>query len=179
VFEDFAHTATPRLVRTAFLLTGDAHEAEDVVQEALIRTYLSWGRVRDPGKAEAYCRTVLVRLVVDAGRRRQLVKVPLDSAGQLTAPAKPEGELTRSETDDLLALLPPRQRACLVLRFYLDLSVPQTADLLRISEGTVKSQTHDALTALRRRAGGQHPLSKKPPGSPGPEPRNPEPRSTR
>ena len=133
------------LRRTAFLLCGDWHVAEDLVQVSFTKLYAAWRRVDRP---EPYLRQVLVRAWVDETRRPHRRERP--SADLPDAPDHPE---SRTEDRDLLkaALLrvPPGQRACLVLRFFDDLSVADTARALGVNESTVKSQTSRGLAALR------------------------------
>lgn len=136
------------LLRTAVLLTGDRHRAEDLVQEALTAVATRWGRLalQDP---DAYARQVVVRRNISWWRkhRREVVLAEVDRG-----PA--DGVLVdrRLLLDRALAALAPRQRAVVVLRFYLDLSERDTADALGVSVGTVKSQTHLALRRLRESA---------------------------
>jgi RNA polymerase sigma-70 factor (sigma-E family) len=139
------------LVRTAFLLTGDHHTAEDLVQAALARTYLAWERIRDKGSLDAYVRRVMVNEHTAwwrrAWRRRER---STDSVPEQQAWSPPDmGE--RDEVWTLVCGLPPRQRAAVVLRYYEDLSEAETAQALGCSVGTVKSQTSRAIAALRKR----------------------------
>ena len=139
------------LVRTGLLLAGDLGHAEDLVQSALIRTYLAWGRLRDPASAEAYARRTLARLAVRARRRRWHGEAP---AGVAPEPphgpaAGPDGDLA-VDVRRALATLPPGQRAVLVLRYLDDLSEAETARLLGVSPGTVKSRAARGLASLRQ-----------------------------
>jgi RNA polymerase sigma-70 factor (sigma-E family) len=134
----------PALRRTAFLLCGDWHQAEDLVQVAFEKLYASWHRVRAAEALDAYVRRTLVRCWVDETRRPHRRERPVADV--------PDHGVEGPERESLhlaLAAVPPRQRACLVLRFYDDLSVAQTARLLGCTEGTVKSQTSRGLEALR------------------------------
>lgn len=149
-FEEWARTRTPALLRAAWLLTADAHAAEDLVQEALVRVAQRWERVSRDGQPDAYVRTVLHRLSVDRWRRARarVAEVltdrhpePRDAAGD-----RPDHRLLLEEA---LARLTPRQRAVLVLRFLEDLTETATAAVLRCSTSTVKSQTRVALERLR------------------------------
>ncbi|KAA1418350.1 SigE family RNA polymerase sigma factor [Mumia zhuanghuii] len=146
-FSDFARDAWPRLYRTAYLLLADHGHAEDLVQTALAKVYLHWGRIRDADATHAYARTVVVNTANSWFRRRGW-------NAETVVDAVPEHPLEPVDTDTSLTLealrrLPDRQRAVVVLRFYEDLSVEQTADALNISTGTVKSQTSHALAKLR------------------------------
>lgn len=135
----------PTLRRTAFLLSGDWHEAEDLVQIAFTKLYMSWRRLRRQDSVDAYLRRILVRSFVDE-RRRKRPHLMSDV---------PEQRQEQANTDDrvlvrrALGRVPPRQRACLVLRYFEDLTVNETARALRCSEGTVKSQTARGLDCLR------------------------------
>ena len=133
------------LRRTAYLLCGDWHEAEDLTQAAFVRLYLAWGRVRTDG-AHAYARRVLLNEFL--GRRRRGREHPVDAVPDRPDPAggSPDDRLDLSAA---LRTIPARQRAVLVLRYWEGLSVGQTASLLGISSGTVKSQSARGLEALR------------------------------
>ncbi|WP_289019187.1 SigE family RNA polymerase sigma factor [uncultured Ornithinimicrobium sp.] len=142
-FEAFFDDASPRLLAAAWLLTGQQHTAEDLAQEALARTYARWPRVRG-GNPLAFARRVMANLHTDRWRkhRREV----------LTDDAPETSHVTDSRTVDLvraLRALSPRERECVVLRHYLDLSEKQTAEALRISVGSVKSYTMHGLRGLR------------------------------
>ncbi len=124
------------LVRLAFALTGDWGLAEELAQEAFVRAWRSWGNIRDPYSAPAYLRTIVINLA----RERRAWREP---SGLRTADPGDSVDLLRA-----LARLPARKRACVVLRFYLDLSEADTAATLGVSVGTVKSQTAKALRRL-------------------------------
>lgn len=150
-FRDFVHASWGSLYRTAYLLIGDAGLAEDLVQTALAKTYASWHRVRDVNAAIGYARTTLVREGTGWFRRRSWrSEQPVAEPPDASYDADPSD---RSMIVTALAELPPRQRAVLVLRYYEDLSVSACAAALGCSEGTVKSQTFDALSRLRERLG--------------------------
>jgi RNA polymerase sigma-70 factor (sigma-E family) len=148
-FEAFVAEASGRLMRTAYLMSGDRGHAEDLVQVTLLRTARRWPRVRR--EPEAYARRVLVNLAKDRWRtlRRRVTEVA-GVAVDASLPETPEDDLL--EREHLLAAvreLPAGQRAVLVLRFFDDLSVAETAATLDCSEGTVKSQTSRALVRMR------------------------------
>lgn len=152
-FTAFMASATGPLGRTAWLLCGDAHQADELVQQALVRTYLSWHRARQ-GDPLAYTRRVLANLRIDTWRRRR--------REVLLAPAElPEGETPSSadrhaDRDQLvraLALLTPRQRRVVVLRHFEGLSEREVAADLGISVGTVKSTSSRGLDRLRATLG--------------------------
>jgi len=147
-FTAFVHGTWASLYRTAYLLLGDRELAEDLVQTSLAKTYGSWRKVRDLDRAHGYARTVLVNTATEWFRkkawRNEIASTDLPEGGY-----EPD-HTTRPMVIDALRDLPPRQRAVIVLRFYEDLSVQQTATALGCAEGTVKSQTSDALARLRQ-----------------------------
>ena len=146
-FTEFVHASWPSLYRTAYLLLGDRAEAEDLVQTALAKTYASWGKVRDLSAAPGYARTTLVNTATSWFRRRSWRN---ERPTEVLPESSDHPDLTdRPALMDALAQLAPRQRAVVVLRYYDDVSVAETALALRISEGTVKSQASDALARLR------------------------------
>lgn len=150
-FEQFVDSSSPRLVRTARMLLGSAAESQDSAQETLIVMYRHWGRLRDPGAAEAYAYTTLVRLVRRHLRRaRYRHELPEKDALNRSYETAVAASERHPDVTDALALLPARQREAVVLRYFLDLSIEDTARAMRCTAGTVKSQTSKALTTLRR-----------------------------
>lgn len=147
-FTDFAHRALGDLRRTAYLVCGDWHKAEDAAQEALLKMYKHWHRIEPAGRF-AYGRTTVVRTVIDHGRRGWRRERVTEAVPESAGPDEFASGDTRDAVMRALARLTPRRRACLVLRYFQDLSVAETAAALGCSEGTVKSQTSDALRALR------------------------------
>jgi RNA polymerase sigma-70 factor (sigma-E family) len=136
-------------VRTAYLLCGDWHRAEDLVQSALVRLYGAWRRLARTGGEEAYVRRILINANIDDWRRRRRrPEAPLDEALDHPAPHRATTE-DRDALRRALAALPEGQRKVLVLRFYLDQSVEETAADLGVTTGTVKSQSARALARLR------------------------------
>ncbi|NYE37247.1 RNA polymerase sigma-70 factor (sigma-E family) [Nocardioides cavernae] len=149
-FVEFAETARPRLRRTAYLLCGDWDRASDFVQEGLIRVYVRWPRLVRNGGELAYARKAVVSAYLDHARRRSSTERPGEADPTLASPVDvAHAVATRETLMATLADLPPRQRACVVLRYFEDLSVEQTAALLGCTEGTVKSQTSRGLFSLR------------------------------
>jgi RNA polymerase sigma-70 factor (sigma-E family) len=133
-------------------MVGDSQLAQDLVQEALTRTYVAWPRLRDTSKAEAYCRKAITTTAISWFRRkswnneRPTEHLPEDTPG-IVGP-----ETWVAEQDAVwraLRQLPPRQRAALVLRFYADLTEAQTAEAMGCAAGTVKSQVSAGLAKLR------------------------------
>ncbi|QYJ04450.1 SigE family RNA polymerase sigma factor [Nocardioides panacisoli] len=150
-FTDLVHACWPGLFRTAHLLLGDAAEAEDLVQTALAKTYANWSRVRTLDAAPGYARTTMVNTAASWFRKKGW-------RNERPTAVLPETAVEHDPSDrptvaGALADLPPRQRAVVVLRFYEDLSVAQVARTLSISQGTVKSQTSQALAKLRASLG--------------------------
>jgi RNA polymerase sigma-70 factor (sigma-E family) len=138
------------LRRTGYLLTGDWHAAEDLMQTTFVKLYVAWPRIRAEG-ADAYARRVLVRAYLAERRLRRSSEVPLAEPPDRAAPATdPSGWVDMRRA---LASLPRRQRAVVVLRYWEDMSVAETADLLGISDGTVKSTAYRAIAALRTLVG--------------------------
>jgi len=149
-FADLVHTCWPGLYRTAYLLLGDAAEAEDLVQTALAKTYASWRRVRSVEAAPGYARTTLVNTAASWFRKKSWRnELPTETLPDTAAGPADADPTDRSTLVDALAQLPPRQRAVVVLRYYEDLSVAQVAAALGITDGTVKSQTSAAIDRLR------------------------------
>ncbi|WP_248961903.1 SigE family RNA polymerase sigma factor [Sphaerisporangium perillae] len=149
-FREFVSARQQVLMRTAYLLTGDAHLAEDLLQIAFAKVSRHWAKLARDGNPEAYTRRCLINEFV-SWRRQRRWHAELSSAHPPDA-GRAGGEndaLHRMALRDALDKLAPRQRAVIVLRFYEDRSVQETAELLRCSPGTVKSQTSDALDRLR------------------------------
>jgi len=151
-FSAYLAARQPALLRTAYLLTGDRHQAEDVLQTSLAKLYLAWDRVLDRDSVDAYVRRIMVNENNSAWRRAwKRREHPTD---ELPESAPVHDAYDDGRNDALWALvqtLPRRARAVLVLRYYEELSERETADVLGISVGTVKSQTSRALAALRER----------------------------
>jgi len=144
-FAAYLAARQPSLLRTAYLLTGDHHDAEDLLQQTLVKAVGAWRRVT--GDPEPYVRTILVRENVSRWRRRRW--------RELTTDVVPEGTVPEQDADERLALhralgvLAPRQRAVIVLRYYEDLTEVETARVLGVSVGTVNRQHRDAIARLR------------------------------
>ncbi|WP_328329328.1 SigE family RNA polymerase sigma factor [Kribbella sp. NBC_00382] len=149
-YVEFVEASSAALRRTAYLVCGDWHRADDVVQDALYRLYLAWSKVDRSGNPLAYARRTVINSALDIGRRPWRREVSTDNPPERgrnddTADAYAE----RDEVLSALLQLAPRQRACIVLRYYEDLSIEQTAEILNCSQGTVKSQAARALETLR------------------------------
>jgi RNA polymerase sigma-70 factor (sigma-E family) len=159
-FEAYVAARQRTLLRTAVMLTGDVHAAEDLLQTALARLYLSWDRVHQDARMDAYVRRIMVNQHTAwwrrAWRRKELPVAELredaassTSSGSSTAEGTVDGVAERDALWQHVHRLPPRQRAAVVLRFYEDLTEAQTAEVLGCAVGTVKSQTSRALHTLR------------------------------
>ena len=151
-FNAFVRSRTSALLRSAYLLTGDQHLAEDLVQSALARTHRAWSRVHMTGNAEAYTRTAMYHLQISRWRRRRVIEAyrgdsPVD--GVATQPDHAELTALRLSLRAALGQLTTRQRAVVVLRFFDDFSEAQAAETLGVTVGTIKSQTAKALARLR------------------------------
>jgi len=134
----------PALRRTAYLLSGSWHDADDLVQTTFVKLYVHWRRIRIE-TVDGYARRVLVNEFLAVRRKARETPVPEG----VDAPAAEPSIVDRVMLDGALAGLPPRQRAAVVLRYWEDLSITETAALLGVSSGTVKSQVSRALAALR------------------------------
>ncbi|AWW38377.1 SigE family RNA polymerase sigma factor [Streptomyces cadmiisoli] len=148
-FEEFVDQCGPRLLRSAWLLTGDRHLAEDLLQTALARSWPKWRRIRDE-QPEAYVRRVMMNVHASWWRRRWRGEVPHAALPEVVMPEDRYGDVDLERTvGQALRRLPARQRAVVVLRYLEDRSVEETAALLNCSAGTVKSQAAKALRTLR------------------------------
>ncbi|MEU5562482.1 SigE family RNA polymerase sigma factor [Micromonospora musae] len=154
-FREFVAARSAALLRTAYLLAGDWATAEDLLQTALTKTYLAWRRLGGIEAIEPYARRVLVNTSTSWWRRRWHGERPTEVLPERAGADEVERQLDRDLLWRHLRALPNRQRAVLVLRYYEDMSEAQTAALLGISTGTVKSQTARALATLRRRMGAE------------------------
>lgn len=147
-YVDYVTARRAHLRRVAYALCGDWHHADDLLQTALVKLYVAWPRVRRTGAEDAYVRRILVRTSIDESRRPWRRERATDVLPEHPA-AEPTGVEDRSELFDALQDLPPQQRATVLLRHWLGLSVAETAAELGINEGTVKSHTSRGLAALR------------------------------
>ncbi len=157
-YTEYVTARLPTLRRIAYLLCGDSHRADDIVQNAITRLYIHWTRAKAADNIDAYVRTIVVRTFLNEQRTGWLSRVRLVRE----TPDRPVREGPDVETTEVLhaalARVPPRQRAVLVLRFLYDLPVADVAKILGCSAGNVKSQTSHGLAALRKHLG-EHNLS--------------------
>jgi RNA polymerase sigma-70 factor (sigma-E family) len=146
-FAEFAESASWQLRRTAFLLCGDWHTAEDLAQTTLAKMFVSWGKIKRSGAEYAYAKRTLVNAYLGGKRLKRSGEVLTDRLPECAVASQaPE---TRMVVLGALATLSPRARAVVVLRYWEDLSVEQVAAVLGCSPGNVKSQTARALVKLR------------------------------
>jgi RNA polymerase sigma-70 factor (sigma-E family) len=149
-FAAYMRARQPALLRTAYLLTGDRHTAEDVVATALAKLYLAWDRVRERESIDGYVRRIITNETTSLWRRpwrrREFAAEVLPDRGREEA----YDDGSAAVVWRAVSALPPRQRAVVVLRYYEELSEAEIADVLGVSPGTVKSQASRALATLRK-----------------------------
>ena len=148
-FTAFVAARSRSLLRTAYLLTGDHGLAEDLLQTALTKTYLAWGRIRDRDSLEAYVRQTMITTHTSWWRRRWQGETPTATLPESTYDAATATSDERVRVFPHLKALPARQRAVIVLRYYEDLSESEIARVLGLPAGTVKSTASRALRKLR------------------------------
>ncbi len=149
-FAEYFRARRDTVRRTAYLLCGDWHRADDHAQASFVALHRHWSRIREPGARDAWMRRTLTRAVVDESRRPwRRERFTADPIRDECVAAAAEGVATRHVLVDGLRSVPPRQRAVLVLRYLEGLDIAGTAAALGCSEGTVKSQTSHGLAALR------------------------------
>lgn len=153
-FRSYVAARSPALLRTAYALTGNRADAEDLLQTALTKTYLSWDRIREQEAVDGYVRRVVVNTRTSRWRRRRVDERPVGELPERRAGF--DAAVDHDLHDALwtaLSGLPQRQRAMVVLRYYEDLSEAETAAVLGVSVGTVTSATSRALVKLRDSSG--------------------------
>ena len=164
-YTEYVTAKAPWLRKIAFLLCQDWHRADDLTQTTIIKLYNHWRRAREAGNMDGYARAILVKTFISEQRTHWWSRVSLfnsHAGGSEDMAAEQLGAALERDLDlglDLqtaLAAIPPRQRAVIVLRYYCDLSVDDTAAVLLCSPGTVKSQTWHGLAALRRQLTPDH-----------------------
>lgn len=148
-YRDYVSARMERLRRTAYLYCRDWHTADDLVAVTIGKLYRHWGRARQAANLDAYVQRILLRTWLDEKRRPWRREEATDELPEPHAAPVEPGVLGRAQLLDLLAALPPRRRAVIVLRLYCDLSVEETAEILGCTAGTVKSQTARGLETLR------------------------------
>lgn len=148
-FADYMRVRQQSLLRTAYLLTGDADQAQDLAQVALTKLYQSWDKVRDPAARDGYVRRIMVNENNSSWRRPWRRREISTSTFADTAHAPTTDPDTRGAVWDLVQTLPAKQRTVIVLRYYEGMSVAEIADVMGTSTGTVKSQASRAIATLR------------------------------
>ena len=152
-FAELVATRSPALLRTAYLVVGDHQLAHDLLQEALVKAYVAWPRLREVTKAEAYVRRTMVTTAISWRRRRSFHERPVEVVPEVWEADQADRLAAHDDVWAQVCSLPPRQRAVLALRYYEDLSYADTAEVLGCSVGTVASQVSEALGKLRKRVG--------------------------
>jgi RNA polymerase sigma-70 factor (sigma-E family) len=151
-FHEYVSSRTPALLRTAYLLTGNTADAEDLVQSALAKTYLAWNRIEDQAALDGYVRRAMVNTHISWWRRRRLEEYPTDvMPDQAVADPAITSDLQES-LRRAIDRLPERMRAAVVLRYLEDMTEPEVAEVLGVSLGTVKSTVSRAVAKLREDA---------------------------
>lgn len=155
-FTAYLEARQGRLLRTAYLLTGDQHSAEDLLQTTMAKLYLAWDKVHDRASVDAYARRIMVNennsLWRRAFKKRERVTDFTAGDAPVGTPVRDTyDEGLRGEVWQLVQTLPPRARSVVVLRYYEGLTEAETADVLGVNIGTVKSQSSRAMAALRER----------------------------
>jgi RNA polymerase sigma-70 factor, ECF subfamily len=149
-FEALAAAAGSRLLTVARLIMRDGHQAEDAVQDALVRAWQNLPLLRDPDRWDAWLHRLLVRACADQGRRRRRHEAEVRMIGIEAATGDDAGSIDdHDQLDRGFRRLKPDQRAALALRFYLGMTVPEVADALGVPVGTAKSKIHYAVEAMR------------------------------
>jgi RNA polymerase sigma-70 factor (sigma-E family) len=152
-FEAWARANGALLRRAALLLTGNANDADDLVQDAMVRVFAKWHRVRDMENCDGYARRVLVNRHLSLGRRLQRLKARqgvLASSASGTEEPRDAALIAHADLQRALMMLGPRQRAVVILRYYLDMPDAQVAEILDCTPSTVRSQALRALATLRQ-----------------------------
>ncbi|GAA3514573.1 SigE family RNA polymerase sigma factor [Streptosporangium album] len=146
-FREYVVARGPALLRAAHQLTGHPNDAEDLLQTALVKTYLAWDRIQDRAALDAYVRRAMVNINISWWRRRKLEEYPSE---EIPEPALAGGHVYLPEqVEQALDRLPTRMRAAVMLRYYEDMTEPEIAKALGISVGTVKSTVSRAMAKLR------------------------------
>ena len=148
-FRDYVMSRSPSLLRAAYLLTGNRADAEDLVQAALAKTYQAWDRIEDRAALDGYVRRAMINTHISWWRRRKFEEYPTDELpDQPVADHAGRGDLHDS-LRSAVERLPQRMRAAVVLRYYEDMTEAEVADVLGVSQGTVKSTVSRAVAKLR------------------------------
>lgn len=155
-FEEYVRTRRPALLRTARRLVPDPTDAEDLLQTALLRTRAHWDGIADKSLADGYLRRVMINIRTEWWRARKAHEVPMETPPEIPEEGGTQQLLDRAQLLDLLPVLSTKQRSVVVLRYWEELSIKETARVLGTSQGTVKSTLHRALVLLRHELTGRH-----------------------
>lgn len=148
-FRDYVTTRSGSLLRMAYLLTRNRADAEDLLQAALAKTYQAWDRIEDRAALDTYVRRAMVNTHISWWRRRRLEEYPTEEIPDLPVADHADGSELQDALKRALDRLPPRMRAAVVLRYYEDMSEAEIAEVLGVSQGTVKSTVSRAVAKLR------------------------------
>jgi RNA polymerase sigma-70 factor (sigma-E family) len=148
-FRDYVRERSRALLRTAYLLTGNRADAEDLVQSALAKTYLAWDRIEDRGALDGYVRRAMVNTHISWWRRRRVEEYPTDEVPDQVVADHAMSSDIQEAVRRAVDRLPQRMRAAVTLRFYEDMTEAEIAEVLGVSLGTVKSTVSRAVAKLR------------------------------
>jgi RNA polymerase sigma-70 factor (sigma-E family) len=148
-FRDYVRSRSRALLRTAYLLTGNRADAEDLVQSALANTYLAWHRIEDRGALDGYVRRAIVNTHISWWRRRRLEEFPTDEIPDRAVVDQAASSEMQESLRRAIDRLPERMRAAVMLRYYDDMTEAEVAEALGVSLGTVKSTVSRAMAKLR------------------------------
>jgi len=148
-FRDFVRSRSRALLRTAYLLTGNVADAEDLVQSALAKTYVAWDRIQDRSALDGYVRRAIVNTHISWWRRRRVEEYPTDEIPDQAVIDNGESSDIQESLRRAIDRLPQRMRAAVMLRYYEDMTEAEVADVLGVSLGTVKSTVSRAVAKLR------------------------------
>jgi RNA polymerase sigma-70 factor (sigma-E family) len=148
-FRDYVRARRRALLRTAYLLTGNLPDAEDLVQSALAKTYLAWDRIEDRGALDGYVRRAMVNTHISWWRRRRVEEFPTDEIPDRAIADHSTGADMQESLRHAVDRLPQRMRAAVMLRYYEDMTEAEVAEVLGVSLGTVKSTVSRAVAKLR------------------------------
>jgi RNA polymerase sigma-70 factor (sigma-E family) len=148
-FRDYVRTRSRALLRTAYMLTGNLADAEDLVQSALAKTYVAWDRIEDRGALDGYVRRAMVNTHISWWRRRRVEEFPTDEIPDRAVADHSASSEMQESLRHAVDRLPQRMRAAVVLRYYEDMTEAEVAEVLGVSLGTVKSTVSRAVAKLR------------------------------
>jgi RNA polymerase sigma-70 factor (sigma-E family) len=148
-FREYVHARSRALLRTAYLLTGNRADAEDLVQSALAKTYLAWDRIEDRGALDGYVRRAMVNTHISWWRRRRVEEFPTDEIPDQAVADHSAGSDMQDSLRRAIARLPQRMRDAVMLRYFEDMTEAEVAEVLGVSLGTVKSTVSRAVAKLR------------------------------